>query len=494
MKKIQYKLVLVICAALMITSCKKDFLETAPTNKADDAAVFTTTTNAMAALNGIHRSLYIQYDAQDQGGEGSVKINLDMLGDDLVQTAAGNGWYNNTYKWVAHRNASSTTVKFAYKFYYQIITNSNYIIEKVDAVEGSQEDKNLIKAEALTYRAWAHFMLVQLYAKRYDAAGNNTQAGIPLILTSGTTPTPRSSVEDVYTQINKDIDAAVVSFGNSTARPNKSHFNINVAKGIKARIALTQGLWTVAASNASDALAGATLMTNADYLGGFNSYTNTEWMWGSKQVEDQTSYFYSFFAYMSANYNSSNIRANPKAINSVLYNRISATDVRKGLWDPTGKNTVFPIPTATSVRKAYMNRKFLVAGTTSVGDVVHMRYAEMYLIQAEALARAGQTTAAQTALYTLARNRDANYVLSVNSGSSLIDEILVQRRIELWGEGFRFTDLKRLNSPLDRTNSNHTVALAQTLSEVAGDARWQWLIPQDEINANSAIGTSGQNP
>lgn len=144
-----------------------------------------------------------------------------------------------------------------------------------------------------------------------------------------------------------------------------------------------------------------------------------------------------------------------------------------------------------------MNRKFLIAGSTSVGDVPHMRVAEMYLIEAEARSRVGtstETTTAQSVLYILAKNRDKDYVLSTNTGAALTEEILVQRRVELWGEGFRFLDLKRLNLPLDRTNSNHTVALAQTLSEPAGDARWQWLIPQDEINTNPEIGASGQNP
>lgn len=494
MKNIKYKVIPVLLAVLSLGACKKDFLETSPTDKVGEEDVFATATNAMAALNGIHRSLYKQYDAQDQGGQGSMNINLDMMGDDLVNTSSGNGWYNDAYKWVAHRSASSTTDKYAYKFYYQIIANANPLIEKTNSAEGDQQIKNEIIAEALTYRAWAHFMLVQLYAKRYDASGNNTQPGVPIKLVLNEEPTGRATVEEVYAQINKDIDAAIGLFVNASARPNNSHLNINVAKGIKARIALAQGNWAVAAQYAAEARAGYTLMSQTEYLEGFNNYTNKEWMWGSKQVEDQTSYFYSFFAYMSANFNSSNIRSNPKAINSSLYAKIDADDIRKQLWDSTGKNTAFPIPTTASVRKPYMNRKFRVAGTTSVGDVVHMRAAEMYLIEAEALARSGNDAGAQTALFTLASNRNTKYVKSVKTGDALIKEILIQRRVELWGEGFRFTDLKRLNAPLDRTNSNHTVALAQTLTEPAGDIRWQWLIPQDEINANPLIGSAGQNP
>ncbi|NYI48592.1 hypothetical protein F5613_000637 [Macellibacteroides fermentans] len=66
----------------------------------------------------------------------------------------------------------------------------------------------------------------------------------------------------------------------------------------------------------------------------------------------------------------------------------------------------------------------------------------------------------------------------------LAEEIMIHRRVELWGEGFRFTDLKRLNLPLDRTGSNHEAAIAIKLSEPAGSKEWQYMIPQDELNAN----------
>jgi hypothetical protein len=68
---------------------------------------------------------------------------------------------------------------------------------------------------------------------------------------------------------------------------------------------------------------------------------------------------------------------------------------------------------------------------------------------------------------------------------------MTQRRIELWGEGFRFLDLKRTNSPLDRTGANHNSSIAGVLSMPAGDKRWEWLFPTDELNANKLV---TQNP
>jgi starch-binding outer membrane protein, SusD/RagB family len=478
---------------LLVTACKKTYLDTLPTSSTSTSTVFATTANAVAALNGIHRDLYVQYSgSQDQGGEGSVMINLDMLGEDLVMTTAGNGWFNNTYKWVDHRSVSSATDYYMYSYFYQIIGNANQIINNIDQAQGPEADKKWIKGQALTYRGWAYFNLVQMFGKRYDASTKpNLQLGVPLVLSFNTQGQPRATVEDIYTQINKDLTDAITNLTGYNRSGDKSQLDISVAKGVKARVALTMQDWATAAQLASEARTGYTLMSQAQYTQGFNDVTNPEWMWGSHQISDQSTYFYSFFAFMSANYSSTNIRTNPKAINSALYDKISTTDVRKQLWDPTGANTAFPTP-PSGVRKPYMTRKFLAASSSnSIGDMPYMRAAEMYLIEAEARARSGQEPLAQELLYTLVKSRDPNYVKSTNTGATLINEILLQRRIELWGEGFRFYDLKRLDQPLDRTNANHQQTLANVLTVPAGDPRWQFLIPQSEINANPAI---VQNP
>ncbi len=124
-------------------------------------------------------------------------------------------------------------------------------------------------------------------------------------------------------------------------------------------------------------------------------------------------------------------------------------------------------------------------------DVPYMRAAEMYLIEAEALSYTDEN-AARNILFEFALNRDPYYTLSTNSGQDLKEEIYIQRRIELWGEGFRFYDLKRLNLPLDRTGANHVGSVINNIYTVpAGDNRWQWLIPLDAINANPLL---DQNP
>jgi len=178
----------------------------------------------------------------------------------------------------------------------------------------------------------------------------------------------------------------------------------------------------------------------------------------------------------------------------VLYDQVPATDIRKELWDPTGAS--IPAP-PNGVKVKYGQKKFLVANTSlSIGDVPHMRLAELYLILAEAEARQGMSAAAATHLATLLSARNPSYVESTSTGQDLVDEILIQRRVELWGEGFRFLDLKRTNSPLDRTGANHIPQWAWALTGgnftvAAGAKEWQFLFPQAEINVNKAI---VQNP
>ncbi|KKO89450.1 hypothetical protein AAW12_24360 [Sphingobacterium sp. Ag1] len=483
----------ILLTALLFSGCKKDFLQKDPTSRISPSTVFATTKNAYAAINGMHRMLYSQwYSNQEAGGQSGNMLYMEVLGEDMVMTGAANGFFNVEYKWLAHRNVNEGILSFNYGFYYALIGNANEIISNIDAAVGPQEEKNFLKAQALSYRAWSYYQMVQLFGKRYSKGGDNSSMGMSLILQKTEGAVPRNTVEEVYTQINKDLDEAIVLFGNAVPRPDISHLNINVAKGIKARVALTQQNYPVAAQMAKEARTGFTLMTGNQYLTSFVNFGNPEWIWGIQHREDQPTFFFSFYAFIG-NYSSTNTRGNPKAINSQLYNKISKTDIRKKLWDPTAKEVDFPIASG-GVRKAYMTRKFTLPNpANSNGDLMFMRAAEMYLIEAEALVHiGGRDSDARKVLFDLAISRDPSYTLSSNSGATLLDEVLTQRRIELWGEGFRFYDLKRLNLALDRNGANHNTTLAVTFDVPAGDKQWEFLIPQGEIDRT--LGVVKQNP
>lgn len=489
MKKI-IAFMVIVCVTL-ITSCKKNFLDTKPTSSVDDVSIFTTTTNASNVINGVYRYLYSRYGDQNQPGQGGVMLDMDFMGEDLHQSVAT--WYttagSGTGGWMSQKNDASGWVAYPFRLYYRCIGNANALIENIDAATGPDADKKRLKAEGLTMRAWSYFNLIQIYAKRYVAGITNSQPGVSMPLKASDIKLPRSTVEEVYTQINKDLDDALTLFASSSAAPNRSHLSLNAARAIKARVALTQQNYTTAAAFAKAVIdAGSySLMSNAQYQAGFNDITNPEWIWGAFVQDDQGDTFGSYFAQISWDGNTTYIRSRPKRINSALYGQITATDVRKKMWEPTPTAANFPLPTSQYIREAYMSRKFKTRKTPTIGDVPYIRLAEMYLILAEAYAKTpGKESDAITALFTLANNRNPNYTLSTNTGQALVDEILIQRRIELWGEGFRFFDLKRLDQALDRTVvPNYVSASVGGVMQVpAGDNRWQFAIPISEIQAN----------
>src|SRR5690606_33100959 len=146
-----------------------------------------------------------------------------------------------------------------------IIASSNAIINK--ATDGSLvEDDRLreIIGQAYTYRAYAYLTLIQHYAKGYLIGNPSTDPGVPLLFSSEApfTSAPRSTVQEIYDQLELDIDAAIGYFENATPRPTgtadaKSQLNIDVAYGLKARIALSKGDWQTAAD--------AAVMARQDY-------------------------------------------------------------------------------------------------------------------------------------------------------------------------------------------------------------------------------------
>lgn len=488
-------LTLVMALGMLATSCEKEFLETSPTGSVDAGAAYATTKNATAAINGIYRAMVVRYlSSQGHFGHPAMMIILDLLGEDVVISNTSNSWHLNETRWLAHRSETLEGDELPYRLYYRLIGNANIAIANIDNAAGPEADKNRIKGEALGIRAFSYFNLVQLFGKRYNAAAKpNTQPGVPLVLTPTTEGLPRASVEEIYTQINADLAQAATFL--TSARSYKSHINLEVIKGFQARVALTQQNWADAAKFAAEARKGYSPMTATQYQDGFSDISNPEWIWGFDHVEDQSETFGAFHSYISSNYNSTNIRVSPKVINSALYDRIPTTDIRSKMWvkAPTAANSIVP---TGGVRPPYLTQKFRLPGsapsTSTMGDIPYMRAAEMYLIEAEAQARLGNNAEASTALFNLITTRDPAYVKSTKTGTDLIDEILFHRRVELWGEGFRFTDLKRLNAPLNRNGATNINSAVVVIFDVpAGDKQWEWLIPRRELNANKAI---EQNP
>lgn len=479
------------------TGCKKEYLNKQPYNQITEDPLFEDTKSAYYALNGINRMMSERWIALTEQttksvndwGAKTIDLTSDIMGNDVVLNNSPYEWFTGLYQYTDQLRANYRVCYLNWAFTYKVINMANLILERIDGVSGPQEEKNDIKGQAYAYRAWAYTKLVEFYCKTY--IGNENSPGVP-IYTSSTVGTdrgnPRGILRDNFTMINADLDNAVSLLQGVTGRPNdKSNITLAIAQGLSARVALLTNDWTKARDMASDAItnSSASLMDSAAYRGGFTQNTNVEFMWTSVLTPDQTQSFgnNSFISFVDAAAANSYAGAGTyKRITRALLEKISTDDVRRYTFDASRNNTKFR----------------LVDPAVYTWDVLYMRLAEMYLIKAEAEARLGDGNAVNT-LEELVTKRNPNYSFAstpYSGGSDLLQEILLQRRIELWLEGFSYTDIQRLKIGLDRPTGtgNHSLGSAFTLTMPAGDNRFLFKVPQREIDANENITSSDQNP
>ncbi|MFD3001152.1 RagB/SusD family nutrient uptake outer membrane protein [Pontibacter toksunensis] len=490
MKSILKKISPLALAVLMLTSCEKEYLETAPTADVSIETVFQTTEGALVALNGTIRSMWTSM-AGSHGhfGQKSYDLTMDLMGNDMVIHTQGYSWFTTEYNLTAQASAANNSRSdVAWEYYYRTINNANRIIAGLETASGTEEEKEYIRGNALALRAYSYFYLINLWQHTY--VGNENAPGVPIYTEPTTEGKPRATVQEVYAQIISDLDAAEAMLEGQD-RLHTSHVNTNVVQGIRARVALQMEDWTTAAAKANQARQGFGLMSAEEFQAGFGVDTE-EWIWGLEIPNDQSTIFASFFSHFDASRLSYASLGLQKKITKELYDMIPEGDVRKTTFVTPGTGT------GSGASVDYNQKKFYlpVAGSWAA-DYVLMRAAEMYLIEAEALARLGQNAEAQAVLNELLEARVVEGFEPVAAtGQELINEILLQRRIELWGEGFSLLDLKRLNQDLNRPSGagNHDAALAQVFQREIDAPEFLFRIPQAEIDANDALTVADQNP
>ena len=547
-KKINFMLLVIV--AITITSCSEDFLETKPTDAISAADALATADNMALILNGLHRGLYSQSQTILPGGNTARAGNHYWvpMGDNLTagiihSASANNLSWRSVAQWLEHTQETTLTTEILWYHRYNIIASSNAIINK--ATDGSiPEDERLreILGQAYTYRAYAYLSLVQHYAKGYLIGNPASDPGVPLLFASEApfTSEPRSTVQEIYTQIKSDLDAAIGYFENATPRPTgdadgKSQLNIDVAYGLKARVALDTGDWATAATAAVSARENYPIMDETDWKAGFNTNLLPEVIWGSNVITTETTFFRSYFYLMSNTFNGSQVRNNPKIADKRLVDAIPDTDYRKdvflidapnsnssasnglGGWD----NNTNPLYTTEAEFDAEIDRLASVWGWTSrhnthpymhvkmrqkvpggiePDDVIYMRSSEMYLIEAEAKAMLNDVPGSQAALAPLGEARDSAYDVTIyGTQTALMDHIKFQRKLELWGEGFGYTDHIRWDMGFDHGTDGGSGA-SETLyqdgfrqDKPSVNNAWIFKIPQAEIDANPNLGPGDQN-
>lgn len=499
----------IFCSVVLFSSCKKEYLDTKPTAETSTATVFESTENAKLAVNGLAKLMTTQYlGSQGFNGEGTIKMYYGNY--------PGNNFYVNLSGWATlingtlNENVSSTYDFYPWYYYYMIIGNANAIVNNVDAAAGPEADKQFIKAQALTYRAYSYMMLAQLYGNRWSDSNNGATGGLVLRTTSTTGEMAKSTLAETYGLIYSDLNDAIGLYTSSgKSRSTNFEMNVNVAYAVYARAALNRQDYPTAESYAIKARTGYSLMSVADYKAGFCN-PNSEWIWSSYGASDETLFFYSYFAYIAYPSSAGAVRTSPKCISRELYNQIPSTDIRKGLFlDPTGYTyttstgvasaplqarafQLFPKLYSTATAYAYMQFKIGLNDQSGVGHLNHFRSSEMYLIDAEAKYFQNKNASdVQNVLIEMTKNsgRDASYTCT-KTGVDLLNEIKRYRGIELWGEGFDWFDMKRWGDPIDRkayANGGNFLASFAIKILPTDNNKWTWKIPLKETDNNHLV-------
>lgn len=500
MKKILFSIMAAFAVLASTVSCNPELLNTNPTDAVSGDTVFEDTEGGLMALNGAIRFFW-QWGQTTTGnyhqcfGPQSYNLMADLMGEDMVMAAAGNGWFWYDYLYDVKDAMNSTTWRpyDAWNYYYTLISNMNYIIDAADQMEGAEADVNYIVGNAYAFRAWAYAYCGMLFARSY--IGHEDRLCVPIYTeptVAGTQGKARSTNREVFNQAMADIDKAIELIG-ETPQKHVSHIDKFVANGIKARIALYMGEYQKAHDAALIAVQGGDYKFNAAFH--YNDAQDKSVLWGAEIITDQGTTNPQFLAHMDIAFGGYGAAAR-KCLSAWLHDKMAATDARQSWWS---YETL-----ADGSTKGYQQYKFLFkdASNPQTGaDHIFMRAPEMQLIIAETACRLGNEDEARTALNDLMATREEGYDCSAKTGTalgalttdltgSLLEEILIQRRIELWGEYGRVYDIKRLRQGFKRTaEMGHPIAALLNNLHTDDPESFDWVmtIPKKETDANSLI-------
>lgn len=510
-------------AALSI-ACSKDALETFPSTAVSKETVYGNVDNARSALNATLTSLATNSWGQGTNspiafGHAVASITADAMAEDYVLAESGNGWMWVTYSydfnsWFDDERIQLTSL---WNCYYTTINSANEMIGVEDLLMETPEGQHLL-GQAYALRALSYFMLAQFYSRAYYYHPDDLC--VPVYFeasTSATVGAPRSTNKEVYEDvIVPDINKAVELLGAAekagAKRGDILEISHAVAQGIKARIALTMHNWGEAVAAAEAALkeySGKEVMTPAQISTGMNTLSSMpSAMWGMVVTADNYGMYACYLAQMDANHDGYATSAR-RCCTAWLWNQMGANDARRSWWRGDFNNDNYA---SSGWNIKYCQTKFTFQGTTWFGDHVHMRAEEMLLIAAEAYCQQGNDAQARIYLKKLMSQRDPAYTRAdsksgtalntLAAGSegaamtgSLLEEILIQRRIELWGEYGRLHDIKRLHQAFkrvepesaDNPNFNPAALLPKFKTEDPDTFDWVYLMPQQELDGNPNI-------
>lgn len=462
MNNIAKYLFLLFTAGTLLGGCKK-FLEVNPDNRVrpqsveDYQAIITGAyPQAFHMFTELYTDNYRFYDYPD------------------YNNANINSWLKPIYLWSdEYITGNAVTPEAGWRKYYNSIYNANVVLESIDDAPGDDALRRNVKGEALLVRAYAHFMLVNIFAKHYDAATASSDPGIPYALATekeaGSTY-KRDNVKHVYDLIEKDALEGIALVNDALMKVPKHHFNKTAANAFMSRYYLFKGDWEKCIEYSNKVL-------NAN-----SSVRNLLVDWD----KDFSTGNYSAFANAYCSVNQPNVLMMQYTLewNSFYLTGMYGNEFRSTFAAEDIRGRMFTF--TSNQTPNYIIRKFRSVQSEGhqYSDVALFVVEEVMYNAAEAYVRKQNPDYdyAINALNTILVKRLRPYTALKRSDypteKAMLDKILDERRRELCYEGYRWFDIKRYNIPVTHWNGVRDIELK------ADDPRRLFQIPFAELTAN----------
>lgn len=449
----------------------------------------------------------------DDFGYPAICLSFDLNSADMVCDNVGYNWFSVSSEY-SDRTPNYANPYMRYTFFYNQIRSANDLMLSIDP---ETEDATLRSylGQAYAMRAFDYLNLAPYFQFSYK--GHEDDPCVPLVTneTPDFSNNPRATMREVYGLIVDDLTKAIDLLDGYT-RTSKANIDQKVAYGLRARAYLAMSMWAEAAADAEKAMEGYTPASIEEVaVPTFVRIDEPNWLWGIILEEDKVAAMINSAGQLGSFSGNSYTAAVSvyKRINSLLFDKIPDTDVRKGWWvdadlhsanlenidwdGATGDDISYlEIEDVKTEFQPYTNVKFGmkngIGSVTNNNDWPLMRVEELILIQAEGLAKSGNEAQAKQVLNDFVRTyRDPAYDCSSLSGVDLHNEIWKQRRIELWGEGFAMADVMRLGKPVVRIHGSNKANWPDAFAfNIASNDPWLLMrFPDSETETNQGVTT-----
>lgn len=510
MKKIY---ITILAASSLLASCDMNQLQPGVLN---DETAISNKRDAQKYRNGIYVAIR---DITSSNYVYTTEIQADMF----VGTQINGNQFGPISSGNIYSNDDDLEGLWADPYYFIAVVN--YFLPNVEKLLANEEISGNDRIELCRYRgeakwlrAYSYYYLIDHYSPAYKLCDpDNVLTGVPIVLDYNPTDhyelyPGRSSLNDVYQVIDKDLEDAYIdiasyeasSFADATYNlaPNAPYLSSNVVLALQARLALLREDYPTAISKAEE------VINSGKYtLTGVSRYPN---IWTDDEGSEvifrpygNLSQSGSVHSMGEAWLNSSLDKANYVATSNALA-MYEPDDVRlEWFFEPralsvNGQRVVSPCFVK------FPGNPTLNTGTENAlkNLAKPFRLSEMYLIVAEAAAMSNQADKANKALNDIRKARIEGYATENYAGQTLINEVRKERARELIGEGFRISDLRRWNLGFARETNYELeyedvpdilVPASVIVTYQPGDHRYILPIPTAEMQANPQL-KGQQNP